>query len=163
MERGRLNLPALLENSKKRIMILTTNLNYTFTNLADPIEKSLKLNADNPGFKVEILTMDPESDVATARAVQLGRKIRAYRDELRSSLDGVIKKFEKYPEVEIVTYDYLPTQMTFIIDRTVITAVVSLGQQSREGVHFVLDEQSNATEPFLSHFRVLKTLARASQ
>jgi nucleoside 2-deoxyribosyltransferase len=159
-ERHRINIPALIENTERRIYILTTNLAYTYTYLKESIEKALNKNDKNPTFKVEILTMDPESDVANARAVQLGRPIRQYRDELRSSLDKMRRTFGESPRVEIATYRSLPTQMTFILDSVVVTAVVSIGQQSREGIHFVLGK--TPLDPFLSHFRVLKTLAIAN-
>ena len=159
-ERYKINIPLLIENASRRIYILTTNLNYTFTSLRESIQSAINENDGN--LKIELLTMDPESDVANARAMQLGRPIRQYRDELRSSLDNMRNEFGSSPSVEIITYRSLPTQMTFIIDDTVVTAIVSLGHQSREGIHLVLAKTPEGVEPFLSHFRVLKTLAVAN-
>lgn len=161
-DRYRINIPRLIEKAKHRIYILTTNLEYTNQYLTDAITKSLDINKSNAAFKIEILTMDPESDVANARAIQLGRTIRQYRNELRENLDKAKEIIGKNHKVEIVTYRSLPTQMTFIVDDIVITAVVSLGQQSREGIHFVLSHTPKLTEPFLAHFRALKTLAVAN-
>jgi hypothetical protein len=159
-ERGKLSLPSVIERAEHRINILTTNLNYTDIHLAKSILRALERNKQNPNFRVEILAMDPESDVANARAVQLGKpSVRQYRDELRKSLDNVRKTLEKHDNVEIITYRSLPTQMTFIIDSTVIVAVVSLGQQSRDGIHFVLSDVNTSAAPFLNHFILLKNSA----
>ena len=158
-------LPGLIDliaKAKHRVYILTTNLNYTNTYLKDAIIQALEISSDNPKFKAEFLTMDPESDVANARAIQLGRPIRQYRDELRKSLDEMTNDLKKYqPRMEIITYRTLPTQMVFIIDDNVFLGVVSFGQQSREGFHFFLDKKA-IIEPFLSHFRALKALAVAT-
>ena len=64
--------------------------------------------------------------------------------------------------IEIVTYRTLPTQMTFIVDDTVTTGIVSLAQQTREGVHFVIHRVPEVAGAFLAHFRALKTLAVAN-
>jgi hypothetical protein len=154
--RDRINLPSLVKNAKRRIYILTTNLDYTARHLKDSIRGALDSNTNNSGFKVEILTMDPESNVANARAVQLGRTVRQYRDEIRKSLDEIKEAFANEPRVEIVTYRTLPTQMTYVVDDVVVTSVVSLGQLSRESVHFVINKLPEVAESFLAHFRVLK-------
>lgn len=161
-DRQRIGLPQLIEKAKRHIYILTTNLDYTSRYLTSSIKKALEANSTNSAFKVEILTMDPEGDVTNARAIQLGRKIRGYRNELRESLDNMRKGFEGEIRVEIVTYKTLPTQMTFIVDDTVVTGIVSLAQQSREGVHFVVHKLSDLAGMFLAHFRALKTLAIAN-
>jgi nucleoside 2-deoxyribosyltransferase len=158
--RSKLHLPELIKRAEHRINILTTNLNYTDIHLKESVVRALEENKKNPVFRVEILTMDPESDVANARAVQLGKtSVRQYRDELRKSLDNVRKALAKYRNVEIITYRSLPTQMTFIIDTTVIVAVVSLGQQSRDGIHFVLSDVNTSAAPFQNHFILLKNSA----
>lgn len=160
-ERQRVNLPRIMERTKRRIYILTTNLDYTERFLQKSIRLALERNKDNSAFKVEILTMDPEGDVANARAIQLARNVRLYRNELRRSLDNMNDEFGDHPQVEIVTYRTLPTQMTFIFDDIVVTSVVSLGQQSREGVHFMLQNVPEVAETFVTHFRALKTLEMA--
>lgn len=157
--RHKIHLDRMMANATSRINILTTNLNYTASFLKNALREAVSANHNNPTFKVEILTMDPESDVANARALQLGRPIRHYRDELRRSLDEIRDLFSGAPQVEIATHRTLPTQMTFVIDGTVVTGIVSLGQQSREGIHFVLYDLPGAANDFLAHFRSLKTLA----
>jgi hypothetical protein len=157
--RHKIRLDRMMANATGRINILTTNLNYTATFLKTALREAVSANQNNPTFKVEILTMDPESDVANARALQLGGPIRQYRDELRRSLDEIRDVFADVPQVEIATHRTLPTQMTFVIDDTVVTGIVSLGQQSREGIHFVLYKLPAAANDFLSHFRSLKMLA----
>lgn len=162
-ERPHAGLIQLIENSSHRVYILTTNLNYADNFLKKAIIHSLEKNQDNPKYKVEILTMDPESDVANARAIQLGTSIRQYRNELRSSLDSMNSDLNKYGNmVQIITYQTLPTQMAFVIDDVVITCVVSFGQQGRESVHFLMDKDTGLIDPFLAHFRAMKTLAMAN-
>lgn len=160
--RHKINLPYLIAKASQKICILTTNLDYTLRHLRTPITQALENNKQNSAFKIEILTMDPESDVANARAVQLGRTVREYRNELRKSLDDMREAFGLSSGVEIVTYRSLPTLMIYVVDDVVIVATVSLGQQSREGVHFVIKNFPTVAEPFLAHFRVLKTLAVAN-
>lgn len=159
-ERDSIGIPALIERAIYRVQIITTNLEYIDTNLKVAIHKALECNKNNPQFKVEILTMDPEGDTTSARAAQLGRKARQYRDELRQSLDTMREAFAQQPKVEIVTYTSLPTQITFIIDNILITSVISFGQQSRANLHFVLeDNRKRASESFIAHFRAMKALA----
>jgi len=159
-QRSKIELPRLIERSQQCVKILTTNLTYTDIYLKEPILKALEANRRNYSFRVEIITMDPESDVANARAIQLGKpSVRQYRDELRKSLDNVRAAVKKWPNVEIMTYRSLPVQMTFIVDNTVIVAVVSLGQPSREGIHFVLSDVKTTAAPFLNHFILLKNSA----
>jgi len=158
--RRNINISNLIERANQHVRILTTNLSYTSLFLKDAISRALSNNTDNPAFKVEILAMDPESDVANWRARQLGEpSTRKYRDLLRKSLDDMRDTFGDYPNVDITTYSSLPTQMTFIVDNTVIIAVVSLGLQSREGIHFVMKSITREAAPFVNHFVLLKQAA----
>jgi hypothetical protein len=158
--RNRIGIPNLIEKANQRVQIITTNLQYIFTNLKNSIDKAIESNKDNPDFKIEILTMDPEGDTTIARAVQLGRRTRQYRDVLRTSLDAMRKAYEDNPKVEIVTYTSLPTQITFIIDDIVITSVISFGQQARGNIHFVMESnRPKIPESFLTHFSSVKALS----
>lgn len=159
--RNGVHLDYLIGTAKKRVFILTTNLSYTATNLMSAIKHAVEHNAGNPDFKVEILAMDPESNVANERAAQLGRTARDYRDELRVSLEKVQSEFRGLRHVEIMTYTSLPTQMTFIVDNHVVVAVVSMAELSRESTHFLLGDSPRGAEPFISHFRAVKTHRRA--
>jgi hypothetical protein len=162
-ERDSIKIPDLIRRATQGIQVITTNLEYINSKLKSAIITALERNKDNPRFKVEILTMDPEGDTTLARAAQLGRKTRQYRDELRQSLDAMKVAFAQQPKVEIVTYTSLPTQITFVIDNTIITAVISFGQQARGNLHIVLDaERPRASESFLAHFRSMKALAVAT-
>lgn len=159
-ERDSIGIPQLIDRATHRVQIITTNLEYIDSNFKAAIASALKRNNDNPQFKVEILTMDPEGDTTSARAAQLGRKTRQYRDELRASLDAMRGTFATDPKVEIVTYTSLPTQITFIVDQIIITSVISFGQQSRGNLHFLLEATSErASESFIAHFRAMKALA----
>ena len=84
------NLPYLIRDARYRVYILTTNLQYIESRLKDSIEYALDRNSgrtDDPGpnrsFKVDILTMDPESIVTNIRGRELNRRIDEFRDELR--------------------------------------------------------------------------------
>ncbi|RJP79259.1 MAG: hypothetical protein C4522_10390 [Desulfobacteraceae bacterium] len=158
--RNRINIPGLIVQAKQRVQMITTNLQFVFTNLKDSIDQALDSNRDNPEFKVEILTMDPEGDTTNARAAQLGQRTRQYRDILRESLDNMRKAYDGNSKVEIVTYSSLPTQITYIIDETVITSVISFGQLARRNIHFVVEaNRPKVSESFLAHFSSVKALA----
>ena len=116
--RNRIGIPRLIENARQRVQIITTNLQYEYTNLKESIDKALDLNKENPDFKIEILTMDPEGDTVSSRAAQLGKRTRQYRDELRQSLEAMYRAYSENPKVDIVTYTSLPTQITLVIDDT---------------------------------------------
>ncbi len=155
--RSGVHLDNMIEKARRRVLILTTNLTYTSVHLSGSIQTAIDKNRDNPDFKVEILTMDPESSVANERSVQLGRAARKYRDELRCSLEEMQKRFESERNIDIMTYTSLPTQMTFIIDNKVVVAVVSMSELSRESTHFLIGDSEKGVEPFVSHFRSVKT------
>lgn len=158
--RNRINIPGLISKANQRVQMITTNLQFVFTNLKNSIDQALEANKDNPEFKVEILTMDPEGDTTNARAAQLGQRTRKYRDILRESLDSMRKEYDGNSKVEIVTYSSLPTQITFIIDDTVITSVISFGQLARRNIHFVVGaNRPKVSESFLAHFSSVKALA----
>ena len=129
--RNSIGINDLIKRSRERVQIITTNLQYVDTFLKLSIKEALEANKKNPQYKVEILAMDPEADTTNARAEQLGKTPRNYRDELRQSLDSMQNDFHREPKVEIVTYKSLPTQITFIIDNIIITSAISFGQQAR--------------------------------
>ncbi|NOT86172.1 MAG: hypothetical protein HOP02_15660 [Methylococcaceae bacterium] len=158
--RNGVHLDYLISLARQRVFILTTNLSYTASYLCEAIKEAVERNKGNPDFRVEILTMDPESNVANERAVQLGRTARVYRDELRESLEHLQRAFTGLKNVEIMTYTSLPTQMTFIVDNHVVVAVVSMTELSREGTHFLLSDSPRGAEPFIGHFRAVKTHRR---
>ena len=159
-KRDSIGINDLIKKSQERVQIITTNLEYVDTFLKSSIKEALEANKSNLQYKVEILTMDPEADTTNARAEQLGKKPRNYRDELRQSLDSMQNDFLRESKVEIVTYKSLPTQITFIIDNTIITSAISFGQQARNNLHFVMNaEKERAAESFLSHFRSIKALS----
>jgi len=158
-DREKIGISRLIEKASRRVYILTTNLDYTSTHLVDSLEIALKNNVSNTAFGIEILTIDPESEVTNQRAKQLGTPVRDYRDIMRASLKSMDDRFENNSKVKIYTYKEFPTQKTFIVDNTIITSISALGQLSREGVHYVMHQNPDATDTFLSHFRTLKMLA----
>ncbi|NOZ52235.1 MAG: hypothetical protein GXP08_03675 [Gammaproteobacteria bacterium] len=162
-DREKIGISELISSAKRRVYILTTNLDYTNTYLKPSLEAALKNNEQNPTFKIEILTIDPESEVTNARAAQLGTPVRKYRDLMRESLEAMGEAFGENKKVDIHAYKEFPTQKTFMIDDTIITSISALGLQSREGTHYVMNNSHEATESFMSHFKTLKMLAVAGK
>ena len=157
--RERVGLPRLIEGAKSYIGIITTNLQYIQLHLMDSLRIAIDNNKDNPEFTIDLITMDPESEVTNGRAEQLSRSLRRFRQDLRDSLDKIVEIYGDHPKVQIFTYRTLPTQVTYIIDNVVVTGVVSLGQQSRRGIHFMIENEPDLQREFHSHARALKNIS----
>jgi hypothetical protein len=155
LNRDAVHIPKLIEASSHCVHILTTSLDYVCTYLQDPLRVALEKNQKNPDYNIVMLTMDPESEATNGRAEQLIRPLREFRDELRAALDEMVRRFGNESQVSILKYRTLPTQITYIIDHVVVTAVVSIGLQSRDGVHFVMQENQALLGSFTTHFRRL--------
>ena len=160
VNRESINLPERIKNAKRNVSILTTSLEYINTYLLESLKQALEANRDNDAFDIVMLTMHTESDIVNGRAEQLGISPRRFRDDLRKSLQEVVNAFRAHRKVEILTYTTLPTQITYIIDDTVVTAVASLGQKSRHGINFVIHEISPIVDEFRGHFRMLKSISK---
>lgn len=167
--RRTVDLPYLIRNAKYRVYVLTTNMEYVNERLLEPIEYALKLNISkhpgsneplNKSFKVDILTMDPESIVTNARAKQLSVNVAKFRDILRESLDKIKQFSNEYPNnVEIATYVSLPTLIMFVIDDMIVCSVPFPSQQSRLVPHFVIAHDDVTIQQFISYFFSVKSQA----
>lgn len=167
--RRTVDLPYLIRNSKYRVYVLTTNIEYVNERLLEAIKYALDLNISkhpgskeplNKSFKVDILTMDPESIVTNARAKQLSVNVAKFRDILRESLDRIIKFSSDYPNnVEIATYVSLPTLIMFVIDDMIVCSVPFPSQQSRLVPHFVIAHDDVTIQQFISYFFSVKSQA----
>lgn len=167
--RRTVDLPYLIRNAKYRVYVLTTNMEYVNERLLEPIKYALDLNIYkhpdsneplNKSFKVDILTMDPESIVTNARAKQLSVNVAKFRDILRESLNRIIKLSSEYPNnVEIATYVSLPTLIMFVIDDMIVCSVPFPSQQSRLVPHFVIAHDDVTIQQFISYFFSVKSQA----
>ncbi len=158
-QRHDVNLPWLIEHATRRVYILTTNADYSYTFLREAMHAALEHNRANPAFRIVVLTMNPESEVTNGRAEQLGIDLRKFRDELRTSLESMAEAFKDEKKVDILTYRTLPTQIAYIVDDVVVTSIVSLGIQSRDGLNFVIQDQPTLTAYFTSHFGALRAIS----
>jgi hypothetical protein len=167
--RRAVDLPYLIKNSKYRVYILTTNIDYVNDRLLDDIRYALEFNTKpkdgyqeplNRSYKVDILTMDPESIVTNARAKQLSASVATFRDILRQSLEKMIKFAKDFSDnVEIATYVSLPTLILFVIDDMIVFSVPFPSQQSRLVPHFVISHDDVAIQQFVSYFFSVKSQA----
>jgi hypothetical protein len=167
--RRTVDLPYLIRNSKYRVYVLTTNIEYVLERLLEAIKYALDLNISkhpdskeplNKSFKVDILTMDPESIVTNARAKQLSVNVAKFRDILRESLDKIKQFSNEYPNnVEIATYVSLPTLIMFVIDDMIVCSVPFPSQQSRLVPHFVIAHDDVTIQQFISYFFSVKSQA----
>jgi len=127
----------VFSNAYRRIRILTTNLQGLTKYIEDiksAIENSKKCVGNNrDALKVEILTLDPESEFVNARGKLIGREISEFRKEMKESLDRFKSEFisKDTENVSIRIYREFPTQITYIIDEYVYSFVVSVNHQSR--------------------------------
>jgi hypothetical protein len=167
--RRTVDLPYLIRNSKYRVYVLTTNIEYVNERLLEAVKYALDSNiTQHPGsneplnksFKVDILTMDPESIVTNARAKQLSVNVAKFRDILRESLESIKKFSKEYPNnVEIATYVSLPTLIMFVIDDMIVCSVPFPSQQSRLVPHFVIAHDDVTIQQFISYFFSVKSQA----
>lgn len=141
-------------NASRRIDILTTNVKYFAESLSSDIKAALDAHSN---LTVRVLTLAPESSIAARRATQLNLDTYRYRTELRESIGLLLKEFRDYEDrFQLRLYDDLPTQMTFIIDDTIITSVVSVTTRSRQNLHFELHASGvGALESFIYHFETV--------
>lgn len=140
------------KEAEKSIAVLTTNLNsFVDSGLLKIVKKRM---VENVNLEVKILTLDPESDFAAHRARQLKTSIRFFREQLRKSLETTSSTFSDFPNrCSIATFDEFPPQITFRIDDTVYSSVVSSNQQSRNNLLLRFNEEySGVQESILSHF-----------
>lgn len=130
----------VFSNAYRRIRILTTNLQGLVKHISDIKDalKNSKLSLAESGerLKVEILTLDPESEFVNARGKLIGREISEFRKEMKDSLkrfrdDLISNSTEPDGNVNIRIYREFPTQITYIVDEFVYSFVVSVNHQSR--------------------------------
>lgn len=157
--REAVKIPERIEKAGKRVHILTTSLDYSRTYLKESMTHALKKNENNPSFRIVLLTMDPECEATNGRAEQLGKNFKEFRDELRDALADMVDTFGHERQVDILQYRTLPTQSTYIIDNVAINSVVSLGIQSREGIHFVIENNPELLTAFNFHFGMLRSVS----
>ncbi|KAA3613808.1 MAG: hypothetical protein DWQ05_16155 [Calditrichaeota bacterium] len=148
---------SIFSNARKRIRILTTNLQ----GLVEHIGDMLNAIKGNPSLKIEILTLDPESEFVNSRGTLIGKEISEFRQEMKTSLQTFKTelKFESHKihqndsTVLIRIYREFPTQITYIIDDYVYSSVVSVNHQSRHNLVFKIQRSRKGVEnSFYQHW-----------
>jgi len=149
-------------NATRRIDILTTNLSFLFEKYDQASDRTyfdeITTALSKPGsmLKVQILTLDPESDFAAKRGKQLGYSPAVFRDALRKARADTLDVAKNYPleRFEVRAYGDFPNQITFRIDNFVFHCVVAQPTQSRNHLTFKLDKRQLGVEnSFINHFR----------
>lgn len=158
VNRVEINLPNYIQNAKKNIRILETNLESVASELVEHLANSLN-DSKRLHLTVQICTLNPHSKFAEARALQLARLKKDYEKELIESLHRTYNKLKdcNKDRWEIKIYDTFPTQITFSFDETeVFSSVMALGKRSRQMLHFqVQPSNRNAYDTFVAHFNQL--------
>jgi len=158
--RASVGLERYFREARHRIDILTTNLSFLFEPYADaPLtyfdELSAALDRVDSKTKVRILTLDPESDFAAKRGIQIGFAPAVFRDQLRAALAATKQVGAKYSSdrFEVRTYGDFPNQITYRIDDHIFNCVVAQPTQSRKHLTFKLTRhQSGVDNSFINHF-----------
>lgn len=157
--RAECDVPKLIAGADERIFLITSNMSY----FSDPDgfvveENGNQVFAFDPpvkkGVEVKILTMDPESPLVKYRAEQLKLEhdVQSYREELRNSARWFHQRYKDKKNVSIRLYDDLPLQISVIIDKKVVTSVMTRGSRSRKNPHFRMDLALPGAGCFEKHF-----------
>ncbi|MCX6584208.1 MAG: hypothetical protein NT166_28880 [Candidatus Aminicenantes bacterium] len=153
------NFSDVFSSARKRIKILTTNL-QGLTGYIGDIAIALEKNE----FKLEVLTLNPDSEFVNSRGKLIGKEIRGFRTEMSNSLE----KFKKQlgivydSKVSIKIYSEFPTQITYFVDDDVYSSVVSVNHQSRQNIVFKVPiSRKGVAESFLQHWDTI--WARATE
>jgi hypothetical protein len=154
--RDEIDLPGLIADADQHVDILTTNVSYflhgKFSSRPEhPLARALK-----KGATVRIVTMDPESVIAEYRARQLGRghDVPGYRKELRDAIVRLYHLFGSRDRFYFKIYNDLPLQITTRINQTIITSVVTRGDQARKRIAIQFNvHDDGVTESFVAHFQ----------
>lgn len=154
-KRDSIDLAERISNAINQVDILTTNTSYfLFDKLRG--DKNPFHDALRNGASVRIVTMDPESVIAEYRAKQLIKEqdIPEYRKELRDGIIELFQNFRNYEQFHLHLYNDLPLQITFRVDDTIITSIVTRGERARTRlqIQFSLYDEG-VTESFVSHFQ----------
>jgi hypothetical protein len=152
--REKAKLRPVFEDAKESIRIIQTNMSTVVAEYLDSIESALKIaKNNNKRLEVLLLTLDPDSNFAAARAKQLGIDVFQFRNDLHTALRELSYRFKNYNNVEIRIYDDFPTQICFIIDNIVYNCTVTKAKQSRNNCMFKFDSRHPSLFlSFITHF-----------
>jgi hypothetical protein len=140
--------------AKSTIRILELNLDTVLSQVPTLIRALQR--SDN--LSVQILTLNPFSDFAAARADQLAELPLAYSRQLLEHMQGTHTALNQIApdRWEVRVYDTFPTQIMFQIDPAIFHSIISLGRKSRDMLHFEVQRtHPNAETSFEAHFRTL--------
>lgn len=153
------NFSEVFSKAKKYIKILTTNL-QGLTDYIGDIEIALIKHE----IKLDVLTLNPDSEFVNSRGKLIGKEIRGFRTEMSNSLDEFKKKLGIVydSKVSIKIYSEFPTQITYFVDDDVYSSVVSVNHQSRKNIVFKVHvSRKGVAESFLQHWDTI--WARATE
>ena len=171
--RSHLNFPDLVKSAKHDIGILTTNIDY-FVNPARPLPGEVPFKIEyfqqalSAGVKIEVLTMDPDSNLVLERSKQIAphfeHDVYLYREELRRAILQFYRNFcdaIRKGKLVLRLFDSLPNVMLYIIDNKVYVPSMVGHKRSRHCVHVEFERQyPGVQETFLEHFEHVRRSAR---
>ena len=152
--RSSANIPEAIQNAESSIDILQMDLESVRSELISPIRHALK---SQPGMRVRILTLDPNSAYIAGRGHQLGIRLNQHRDELHRGIREIASAFSEFPsQFSLRVYNEYPTQITFRVDDTIFVATIARNHRSRELCTFKLDVGiTDVQRSFVSHFETI--------
>lgn len=108
--------------------------------------------AAKKGVKVQILLLNPESQIAKLRAKSLGHGENS--DRTRILLDGVINSIRKNSNescnIELYLYEEIPPFSMYSIDKYIVMGLYWSGKASVSGPHFEVLEKENGLSVLLN-------------
>jgi len=140
--------------ANKTVRILELNLD----SVRDQVNTIIRALTRNPNLSVQILTLNPFSEFAAARADQLAELPFSYRRLLIDTMQATHSALGEIASNrwELRVYDTFPTQIMFQIDESIFHSIISLGRRSRDMLHFEVQRgQPNAQTSFEAHFATL--------
>lgn len=154
--RDSLDLQKMIDESKKRVCILETNL-QSYIGMQSSIERAVKR-----GVNVKILVLKPTSQFVKLRHKEIGfDTARGFFDEMQISLKAFIKSRDEMKinlssnlKYEIRTHLHFPSCMIFIIDHKLIfNPILPIGK-ARTTSHIVYDTNQNDAKKMAENFQM---------
>jgi hypothetical protein len=157
------NFSVVFSSANKHIKILTTNL-QGLVEYIENMKTALERPKNRNKLKLEVLTLNPDSEFVNFRGKLIGKEIARFRTEMSHSLHEFrTKLYKDFPDqVSIKIYSEFPTQITYFVDDKVYSSVVSVNHQSRKNMVFEAPiYRKGVAESFLQHWDTI--WARATE
>lgn len=146
-DRASIELPQTIAGASHTIHLLTPDLTY----FADVGRFSVSIDAktqfafDYPAEQnvmINILALNPDTEIAEYRARQLGMDCARYRNNSRAAAKFFYQRYRNNRDVDIRLYDDLPLQWTLVVDERVIAGFLSRSHRGRYNIHVELDRNA---------------------